>query len=185
VSDQESQPEESADLLENGQINLAGESQEVELSNPEQTEVILRRQGEHAERKLIEEIYIENSDSGEVKATEIMTKCKEVSSAPHIPYVEKEGVNNPSMPKSSIKTKIVEVRGSRVNCLATNVVVNNRLNDFRLRTVLKCFIRNAYLSYCILVRTQKLMPTNQNISALNEVKESTDIYTGIILCIGT
>jgi hypothetical protein len=49
VSDQELQPDvEIVDLLENGQIDLADESQIMEFSNPEHTDVILRRQGEHA-----------------------------------------------------------------------------------------------------------------------------------------
>jgi hypothetical protein len=48
VSDQELQSDvEIADSLDNGQIELASENQIVELSNPAQTDVILRRQGEH------------------------------------------------------------------------------------------------------------------------------------------
>jgi hypothetical protein len=56
-----------------------------------------------------------------------MAKCKEVSSAPYIPYIEKESVHNPTMPKSSTKTEIVGVKASRANCFASNV--GNRVND--------------------------------------------------------
>jgi hypothetical protein len=73
------------------------------------------------QRKLIEEICIENSDSGEVKAKEIRAKCKEVSSAPYIPSKEKERVNNLCMLKPSRKTEMVGVKASRVNCFASNV----------------------------------------------------------------
>jgi hypothetical protein len=76
VSDQELQPYVGiVDLLENGQIDLADESQIAEFSNPDHTDVIL-----NAEHKLIEEICVGNSNSDEVKAKEIMAKCKEVSS---------------------------------------------------------------------------------------------------------
>jgi hypothetical protein len=124
VLDQELKSDvETLNPVENELIDLVDESLVVEFTIPEQTEVILKRQGEHAEHKLIEEICTENSDSGEVKTKEIMAKCKEVSSAP-IPYVEKGSVNNPS-----IKTETVEVKASRVNCLASNAVVSNRVNN--------------------------------------------------------
>jgi hypothetical protein len=101
----------------------------VEFSNPEQTEVILRRQGEHAEQNLIEAICIENSDSDKVKAKEIMTECKEVGYAPHIPYVERESVNSPNMLKPSGKTETVGTKESRAKCFASYIIVSNRLND--------------------------------------------------------
>jgi hypothetical protein len=73
---------------------------------------------------LIEKICVENLDPDEVKAKEIMTRCKEANSAHHIPHVEKESVNSPSMPKSRIKNEMVGVKAKKAKCLASNVVVN-------------------------------------------------------------
>jgi hypothetical protein len=101
----------------------------VELSSPEQTDVILRQQGEQAEQRLIEENCVGDFDSGEVKAKENMVKCKEVSSAPHISYEEKGNVNSLCIPKSSTKTEIVRVKASKANCFASYVVMSNILND--------------------------------------------------------
>jgi hypothetical protein len=129
VSDKELQPEESADLLENVQINLTNENQVVEFSIPDQTDVILRRQGEHAEQKLIEKICVENFDSDEVKAKENISECDAVSFVSDTPCKEKENVSSLCMPKPSIKTEIVGVKASRANCFASYIIVSNRLND--------------------------------------------------------
>jgi hypothetical protein len=61
---------ETVDPLENRQIDLTDESQIVELSNPEETDVTLRRQGEQAERRLVEENKADNSDSDNVVTKE-------------------------------------------------------------------------------------------------------------------
>jgi hypothetical protein len=108
VLDQELQYDaETVDPLEIELIDLADESQEVEFTIPEQTEVILRRQGEQAERKL-EEICVGDFDSGEVKAKEIMEKCKEVTSAPH-PLRRKRKCEQPK--HAQIKYKERNCRG--------------------------------------------------------------------------
>jgi hypothetical protein len=120
---------ETVDLSENRQIDLTDLNQIVELSNPEQTDVILRWQGEQAEQSLIGENCIQNFDSDEVKANENISECNKVSFISHTPYVEKESVNSPSMPKSSTKNEIVWVKASRANCFASKVVASNILND--------------------------------------------------------
>jgi hypothetical protein len=165
VIDQDQKSSEERDhLLENELIDLVDENLVVEFTIPEQTDVILRRQEEHAERKLIEEICIENSDSGEVKPIEIMTKCKEVSSAPYIPYEEKENVNSLSMPKPSGKTEIVEVKASRANCLASNVVVNNRVKDPQKVLFLSDENSEMFHSKRLYELLQISMPTKTNAS---------------------
>jgi hypothetical protein len=120
---------ETVDPLENRQIDLTDESQTVELSNPEQTDVILRRQGEQAEQRLIEENCVENFDSDEVKAKENIPECNGVSFILHTPCVEKENVNSLCIPRPSTKTEIVGVKASRANCFASYIIVSNRLND--------------------------------------------------------
>jgi hypothetical protein len=138
----------------------------VELSNSEQTELILRRKGEHVEQNLIEEICIENSDSDKVKAKEIMTKCKEVGYAPHIPYVEKESVNSPNMPKSSTKTEIVGVKASRANCFVSYVEMSNILIDSRKVLFLSDENSEMFHSKRLYELLQISMPTKINANKL-------------------
>jgi hypothetical protein len=120
---------ECVQVLETEQIESSSESQIVELSNSEQAEVILRRQGEHAEQNLIEKICEENFDLDEVKAKENISECDDVSFVSYTPCKEKENVNGLSMPKPSGKTEIVGVKESRAKCFASYIIVSNRLND--------------------------------------------------------
>jgi DNA repair exonuclease SbcCD ATPase subunit len=119
----------TVDPLENRQIDLTDESKIVELSNPEQTDVILGRQGEQAEQILVEENKVDNSDSNSVVTKENIRECNDASFISHIPYVEEESVDSPSMLKASTKTEIVGVKESRANCFASYIIVSNTLND--------------------------------------------------------
>jgi hypothetical protein len=181
---------ECVQVLETEHIESSSESQIVKLSNPEQTEIILRRKGEHAEQNSIEEICIENSDSGGVKTKEIMAKCKEVSSAPHIPYVEKESVNGPSMPKASTKTEIVGVKESRANSFASYIIESNISNDSQKVLFLSDENSEMFHSRHINEFLQISVPTRNSSNKLEHQgsKRSKSRYrhcTDIILCIRT
>jgi hypothetical protein len=110
-------------------FDLASEIQVVEVSNQEKTDVILSRQWEQAEQRLVEENKVGNSDSDSLVTKGNISECNDVSFVSHTPCIRKKNANSPSMPRPSRKTEMVGVKASRVNYFASNVATSNRVND--------------------------------------------------------
>jgi hypothetical protein len=100
----------------------------MKFPNPEKTDLVLRRQGEHVEQRPVAENKVENfySDNNEVE--ESISERSNENSVPRSPCKEKECMSNLYVSTSSSRSKIAKLKADGNIYSASHVVTSNRLN---------------------------------------------------------
>jgi hypothetical protein len=116
-----------------GISNLDKEVVMMENTIKENSDVVLRRQGERVGQRKVEENNAEELDldgSGEVQEI-ISSHCNE-NSVSRIPCREKEDLIRLYVPRLDGVTEIVEVKASRASCFISQVTTNSKSNNSQI-----------------------------------------------------
>jgi chromosome segregation ATPase len=132
---------ETVDPLNEIPSNQASEVQTIESPNPENTDVILRRQREHVEQRLVGENQIVNCDPDDNEVGEGIPEYNNESSVPRSPCKEKQCTSNLCVFTSDNRSKsAIEMQASRNNISLSRVVESNKSNI--LQRALFLFVNN-------------------------------------------
>jgi hypothetical protein len=112
--------------------NLDKEVGIIKEAIKENTDVVLRRQREHVEQRLVGENKVDDCDSDDNEVGERIPEYNNENSVPRSPCKKKKIVPNLYMSRSTSVSKFIEVRASRDNIS----VESNRLNSLKRTPIL-------------------------------------------------
>jgi hypothetical protein len=100
----------------------------MKFPSPGKINVILRRQGEHVEQRIVERNNVENFDSDGNEVKERISEYCKGSSVPRSPCKEKGSMTSLYIRRLSCISKIVELKAGRANFSVSHAVASSRLN---------------------------------------------------------